>query len=199
MKKLEFRDPRNLETIICTYSVAPHQPCTLCVAPPSTLLYVDHQLGGPSKIYSLDCSRATPTLCQSIGPYDHSIYFMAYIKYINENLLAIDVDKGMQIFQLDTGLVKWGRKDFKLPGQNENCELSYMAADKKGSLFVKHFSNRCIQMFSASDGQYLGCLIREGEQGLGELGQMCFSESTSQLVVSHRKDGKIHIAVLNVE
>ena len=198
MKKLEFRDPNNLETIICTYSVAPHQPCTLCVAPPSTLFYVDYQLGGPSKIYSLDCSGATPTLCQSIGPYDHSIYSMSYIKYINENLLAIVVDKELQTFQIDTCLVKWGKRYIQFPKQNKNCKLSYMAADRKGHLFVSD-NNKCIQMFSASDGQYLGCLIKEGEQGLGELGQMCFSDSTSQLVVCHRKDGKTHIAVLNVE
>ena len=198
MKKLEFRDPNNLETIIYTHSVAPHQPCTLCVAPPSTVFYVNYQLGEPSNIYRLDCSRATPTLCQSIGPYDHKIYFMAYIKYINENLLAIVVDKELQTYQIDTGLVKWRKKDIQLPGQNDNFKPFYMAADRKGHLFVSD-DNKCIQVFSASDGQYLGCLIKEGKQALGELGQMCFSESTSQLVVCHRKEGKTHIAVLNVE
>ena len=196
--RLEFRDPSNLETIIYTHSVAPHNPFALCAAPPSTLFYVDNQPGKRSNIYSLDCSRATPTLCQSIGPYDHHIYSMAYIKYINENLLAI-VRNGLQTFQLDTGVVKWWKKDIQLPGQNENCNPSDMVADRKGRLFVKDLNNKCIKVFSASDGQYLGCLIKEGEQGLGKLGQMCFSESMSQLVVCHRKDGKTHIAVLNVE
>ena len=73
-----------------------------------------------------------------------------------------------------------------------------MAGDRKGHLFVSD-DNKCIQLFSVSDGQYLGCFIKEGEQGLGVLGKICFSASTSQLVVSHRKDEKIHIAVLNVE
>ena len=77
-----------------------------------------------------------------------------------------------------------------------------MVADRKGRLFVKDMNNKCIQMFSALDGQYLGCLIKEGEKGLGLLGKICFSASTSQLLVSHnshRTDWKIHIAVLNVE
>ena len=198
MKKLEFRDPNNLETVIYTHSVAPHQPCTLCVAPPSTLFYVDNRYNKPSNIYRLDCSGGIPRLCQSIGPYDHSIYLMAYMKYINENLLAIVVEKRLQTFQIDTGLVKWRKKVIQLPGQNDNFKPFYMAADRKGHLFVSD-DNKCIQLFSVSDGQYLGCFIKEGEQGLGVLGKICFSASTSQLVVSHRKDEKIHIAVLNVE
>ena len=198
-RRLEFRDPRNLETIICTYSVAPHRPFRLCVAPPSTLFFVDYQSGRPSNIYSLDCSRTTPTLCQSICPYDHNIYSMSYVKYLNENLLAIAVDKGIQTFQLDTGVVKWWKKDIQFPGQNENCEPYCLAAERKGRLFVIDLSNKCIQMLSVSDGQYLGCFIKEGQRGLGVLGKICFSASTSQLVVSHRKDEKIHIAVLNVE
>ena len=124
---------------------------------------------------------------------------MSYMKHINENLLAISVGNGMQTFQLDTGLVKWWKKYIQLPGQNENCKPYCLAADRKGRLFVTDLSNKCIQMFSVSDGQYLGCFIKEGEQGLGVLGKICFSASTSQLVVSHRKDEKIHIAVLNVK
>ena len=198
-KRLEFRDPNNLETIIYTHSAAPHKPYELCAAPPSMLFYVDNQHTNMSNIHRLDCSGATPTLCQSIGPYDHSIYFISCMKYINENLLAITVEKGLRTFQIDTGSVKWEKKDIQLPGQNENCKLSYMAADRKGHLFVKDLNNKCIQMFSASDGQYLGCLIKEGEQGLGELRQICFNASQSQLFVSHRKDGKMFIAGFNVQ
>ena len=149
----------------------PHEPCTLCVVPPSTLFYVNDPIFIPSSIHSLDCSGATPTLCHSIGPYDHKIYSMSYVKYLNENLLAIPVDKGMQTFQLDTGVVKWGRKDIQLPGPNKNCEPYCLAADRKGRLFVTDLSNKCIQMFSVSDGQYLGCFIKEGEQSLGVLGK----------------------------
>ena len=197
--RLELRDPNNLQTIVYTHSVEPHRPYTLCVAPPSTLFYADNQFKKPSGIHRLDCSEEMPTLCQSIGPYDYHIRSISYMKYFNENILAIAFDHELQTFKIDTGKVKWIKKDIHLPGQNENCEPYCLAADRKGRLFVNDSNNKCIQIFSESDGQYLGCLIKEGEQDLGEVKQMCFNESTSQLVVSHKKDEKIFIAVLNDE
>ena len=115
-KSLEFRDPNNLETIIYTHSVAPHKPITLCVAQPSTLFYAVKQHNQPSYIYRLDCSGAILTLCQSIYPYHHNIYSMSYVKHINENILAIVAGNGLQTFQIDTGAVKWRKKDIQLPG-----------------------------------------------------------------------------------
>ena len=89
----------------------------------------------------------------------------------------------------------WSKKDIRLFGQDQKIKLVRIVADGKGRLFVNDANN--IQMFSVSDGQYVGCLM--GEEGLGQLGQMCFHESMSQLVVSHSKDNKIFIVLFNVE
>ena len=105
----------------------------------------------------------------------------------------------MQAFKLATAEVKWSKNEIQLPDQNEICKPVRIAAGRQGLLFVFDANNKCIQMFSVTDGHYLRCLIKEGEEGLEEIGPMCFCESTSQLVVSHRKDEKMFIAVLNVE
>ena len=57
----------------------------------------------------------------------------------------------------------------KLSGMENGLDAFGLTCDERGHLFVCDFDkgNRCVQMFSLPDGEYLGCLIREGEQGLG--------------------------------
>ena len=195
---LEFLDPNNLQTVIYTHSVKPHEAALLCVMPPSTVFYADNKHDEQSYIHRLECSGQTPIVCQSIGPLSHHVCGLSYVRYLNENLLVISVTRRLQTFKIDTEGVKWGKKDIQVPGQNKIFEPSYMAADGNGRLFVNDL-NRCIHMFSVSDGQYLGRLIKEGEYGLGEIGALCFVESTSQLIVSHSKDENTFIAALDVE
>ena len=197
---MEFRNLNNLQRVIYTHQVSPHEADALSVMPPSTVFFADNQLNKPSQVHRLDCSGSTPTVCQSYGPYNQYITSLSCLKHLNENLLIIAAPQGLQAFKLDTSEVTW-RKDVIHEVRQREIYDSYMiVADTKGRLFVNDVSNKCIQMFSVSDGQYLGCLIKEGEYGLGELGKMCFSESNSKLaVISIRKDGTRVLAILRVE
>ena len=60
-------------------------------------------------------------------------------------------------------------------------------ADGCGHMFVSDGSkgNRCIQMFSVQDGQYLGCLIKEGEEGLGYPSRISWHSAFRALAVAH--------------
>ena len=192
---LEFCDPNNPQTVTHTHSVKPKTAMSLCVVPPSTIFFADFL---KRYVHRLDCSGSMPTICQSIA-YDCEIIDICYAKHSHENLLIVAGDERLQAFQADTGQIKWSNKDVHLSGLNEEMKPFRIAADGNGRLFVNDENNKCIEMFSASDGQYLGCLIKEGEQGLGDLWGMCCAEATSQLVVSHRKYSSAFIAILNVE
>ena len=55
----EFRSLNDLQDVILTHSVAPHQPGVLCTVSPSTLLYVDHSKTA-SEIHWLDLKDLKP-------------------------------------------------------------------------------------------------------------------------------------------
>ena len=78
---------------------------------------------------------------------------------------------------------------------------SGLTCDERDHLFVCDFDkgNRCIQMFSLPDGDYLGCLIREGEQGLGTPAFLCWWKAMSSLAVLHVKNRQWQISVISVK
>ena len=64
-----------------------------------------------------------------------------------------------------------------------------LTTDKRGHLFVTDYNNECIQMFSASDGQYLVPLMK-GVEIIG--GIVSVHWSASFLVVSCYFQGKCY-------
>ena len=110
-------------------------------------------------VYRLVCSGITPIVFQSIA-CDYEINDICYAKHFHENLVIVASGEGIQAFAMGTGKVKWSMKDVHLPGQNTIMNPFRIAADGKGRLFVFDVNYRSILMFSASEGQYLGCLIK---------------------------------------
>ena len=58
-----------------------------------------------------------------------------------------------------------------------------VTTDKRGHLFVTDYNNECIQTFSASDGQYLGLLMK-GSEAIGDIFSVKCSTESSSLVVA---------------
>ena len=75
-----------------------------------------------------------------------------------------------------------------------------VTTDKRGHLFVCDFKkgNKCIHLFSASDGQYLGCLMKDKEE-LGDPGRIHWCEKTSSLITAYSFKGKWHINVISLQ
>ncbi len=72
-----------------------------------------------------------------------------------------------------------------------------VTADGQGHLFVTDGENHCIKKFSV-DGEYLGILLNEGEQGLGEPYCLKWNDATSFLVVAHKKYDGYYISVISL-
>ena len=69
-----------------------------------------------------------------------------------------------------------------------------VAVDDNGRLFVADTANECIQMFSAADGQYLGCLMKQGDQGLTWPNRLRWCDTSSSLIVAHHDGAKYFIS-----
>ena len=115
----------------------------------------------------------------------------------NETLLITipcDASELMQAFSSVTGELKWSVEK-KIP--SGTFESSGVAGDGNGRLYVADVTNEGIQMFSASDGQYLGCLLKQGDQGLGNPRRLRWSEATSSLVVGHHDNTTWSISIIH--
>ena len=173
--------------------MTPHQPGALCAVSPSILVYVDMSKN-PRQLHWLDCSKAQPKLL-GITANTNLRYLrdMCTVKLENEALLIVlpyDAKEYIHAYS-STGQLKWsGQK--KIP--SGTFKSNSLAGDGSGRIFVADDTNNCIQMFSALDGQYLGCFMNKGDQGLGDVSILRWCEATSSLVVGHYNDYKYFIS-----
>ena len=95
---------------------------------------------------------------------------------------------------------KW-RIQGNLPEMEKQITAWSVTTDGKGRLFVCEgpTGNRCVQMFSVSDGEYIGPLIREGEEGLGTPCCIRWREQSSSLVVADVRDKTWFISEIYIQ
>ena len=65
-----------------------------------------------------------------------------------------------------------------------------VTTDGRCNILVYDVNNRCLQMFSISDGRYLGVLVKEEYLDLGELMCLGWCHTTSSLIVTHKNKDK---------
>ena len=87
----------------------------------------------------------------------------------------------------------------KLRGMKEDMLAQGIATDGRGNLFVADKANWCIQMFSASDSYYIGCLMKNVET-FGCPHNIRWCENTSSLICKCKiEDGRCCLKVLDVK
>ena len=89
----------------------------------------------------------------------------------------------------------------KLLDMDKEISAWSVTTDGKGRMFVCDgpTGNRCVQMFSAANGEYLGTLIREGEESLGIPCNVRWREQSSSLVVADVRDKKWFISEIFIQ
>ena len=216
---IQFRDANDLTRILHTHSVAPHEPGVMCTgAAPSILLFVDASKK-PREVHWLDLSNGQPK--PSTGKSIIRIRKMftddiCFVQWGKRQLLTVVAaaeneadDSDDEVFAYDTvrGQLEW-KADDKSSGMEKKMKATGATADGCGHLFVGDwmYGNKCIQMFSVSDGQYLGCLMRDGQyigrmmiKDMGYPGKLCWCEKTSNLLAAYSLEDKWHLRVINVQ
>ena len=117
-----------------------------------------------------------------------------------EVITGIQPYTGIHCYSITTKSLKWSVSG-NLPGMQNPVNALGLTSDGRGYLFVCDgmFGNRCIQMFSISDGQYLRCLIKKGEQGLGLPYRICWHSASHSLTVAHLMGGIWSLSMINIE
>ena len=200
-KSIEFRDTNNLSQILYTHSL-PHKPGLLCTVDSFTLLYQDRSEKS-CEIHWLDCYGAKPKLIKekSFTTSLQYIRFMIAVQNGDDELIIVVNSTGIQCYSTCTKNLKWSVEG-KLPGMKKALYAVGLTSNpQRGHLFVSDGwdGNNCIHLFSVSDGQYLGCLIKEGEQGLGLPHRICWHSASHSLAVAHWKSGPGSLSMIDVE
>ena len=185
------------------YSATQRNPInqnTLCQSSINTLLYVDESKD-PHEVRWLDCSTLPPkaaTDTNIIHIEEWSPADMCYVQHRNKQLfITTGGSHGIAAYNTSSNKMEWTYK-----GEVAKMKMDIFACgattDGLGYLFVCDTNNKCIQTFS-TDGMYLGCLLKKGQKGLGEPRRICWCNSTSSLIVAHKKSSRYHISTINIQ
>ena len=104
---------------------------------------------------------------------------------------------GLETYNTNAGEREWSVQG-EIPFSEINLDAKHITTDARGHLFVHDEENKCIHIFSLN-GKYVMTLLREGEQNLGELHTICWSQELSGLIVAHRKDNKSWISLIKIQ
>ena len=199
-QKIEFRDVKDFNKILLSYPVAPHTPTNLDTIAASTLIYGDISKK-PIEIHWLDLSesKAKPAGGKCVIHTEvNEMGGMCFGHNREKQLLFVAArEAGMFAYNTETDKQEW-----KVVGKVSRMEKALHAGgvttDGGSNLFVSDKDNGCIQMFSASDGQYLGPLMKGVEIITAPIGVQWNAE-TSSLVAACYFRHKFHFNVINVQ
>ena len=192
---LEFYDASGLFKPLYTHVVAPHEPVMLCAAKSSALLYVDWSKI-PFEVQWWDLSDAQPKPAAGkrvIHTQQRNIRDMCYVQNGGKELLIIAAGReGVFAYSTLLDKLEW-KVDGTLPEMKKDIAAYGVATDGHSHLFVADYDNHCIQMFSASDGSYLRCLVVKGTKSLGQPDKIRWCEKSSFLLSICWWKGKWHL------
>ena len=97
--------------------------------------------------------------------------------------------RGIKVYNVDTDEIEW-KKRYELR------DLSGVTTNGRGHLFACDLNHACVQIFSVSNGKYLGRLPNFGRV-LGQPVMVRWCHNKSSLLVVHQKRNKYHLTVLD--
>ena len=176
-------------------------PGIMCTTTPFLLLFEDISKS-PREVHWLDLigSYAKPAAGKRVVRTKPSgIFDMCFVQDGGKQLLVVTCGgNGIFTYNTDTDKLEW-KVDVKLPGIEKDMDFMVLTNDGRGHLFVGDYvnGNKCIQMFSATDGQYLGCLMKDIEKFGDPCGFRC-CEKTSSLLTAHFFKKKWNLNVITI-
>ena len=157
--KMEFRVLSDLELIAYTRRMGPLKSYRLYPISQSGLLFNCGSETQPH-IHCLDCTRFPQDECKFYVA-EYMYWDMCFVQEQNKKLVIVTADgpQGIHTYNADTKLLEWEK-------EIDGMENAGIASDGHGHLFVFDKVNKCVHTLSVLNGQYMGCLIKEGDLGL---------------------------------
>ena len=120
---------------------------------------------------------------------------MCYVQQQRRSLLVLACGiGGVRVYNTSSRRLEWSVNGM-LPGMDKVLDVMRITADEDGHVFVLDFNNNCIHMFTVN-GKYITTLLREGEEGLGQMKVIRWSEGLSALIVLHQKDAGTWVSLV---
>ena len=199
-QKIKFQDANDFNKILYSHSVAPHRPTILQTIASSILIYLDVSKQ-PTEVHWLHLYDSKPKAAAAkyVIPTQLSrVHDMCVIQDADKQLFVVAADiEGLFAFNIETGNLEW-KVDENVPGMEQIIDANGVTHDGRGHLFVADRNNGCVQMFSLSDGQYLGPL-KKGLETISDPGSIHWNAETSSLVVACYLNGKWQLNIINVQ
>ena len=189
---IQFREVCNLAQVILNYPVEHSWPGTLCSVSPTTLLYEDSSAVPPA-VQWLHCRDKFPKSGHSFKTQVFDINHMFVFEDQSKQLLVTANQSEVHVYNTYSAELVWKMRG-QLPGHHSKFNLQSITTCGVGHLFVCDGNNHCVEMFSVADGKYLGAVLKQGKQSLGEPKKICWSEHTCSLIVAHCTDGEWSIS-----
>ena len=95
-------------------------------------------------------------------------------------LIVVSGDEGLFAYNTETDKLEW-KVNRKLSKMEHDMTAMGVTTDGHGHLFVTDRHNHCIQMFSVSDGSYMG-FLETGDDTLRCPSLICWCENMSSLL-----------------
>ena len=112
-------------------------------------------------------------------------------------IVSDKMNHGIYVYDTNKDELVWSVKG-KLTSMVNEMDAGGVTTDGFGRVFVCDRANRCIQVLSIVDGSYLGCLLKAGEQGLGDPLFIRWCNDTSSLIVCCGIENERFVSVINV-
>ena len=108
---------------------------------------------------------------------------ICFVQDGDKQLLIVGAfEAGLIAYNIKRGKLEW-KVDGKMDRMEQVLDAGGVSTDGRGHLLVADSGNECIQMFSASDGHYLGFLMR-GVETIGDPIRVHWSPETSSLLTA---------------
>ena len=102
---------------------------------------------------------------------------------------------GILAYDVTSGSLEWTLQ--RMPGETKDIHMSSVTADENGHIFVYDGATRGILVVTI-EGKFQEILLKEGHEGIGEIQKIKWCKTLNSLAVAHKKDGKIHISLVEV-
>ena len=153
------------------------------------------------EVHQLDLSGSSPKTAAGkhvIHTEPDEIGDVCFVQDGDKQLLvAAAGDAGLFAYNTKTDKLEW-KVDGNVTGMEEAVDVRGVTTDERGHLFVADYNNEYIHMFSTSEGQYLGRLMK-GVETLGNPGRVYWIADTSSLVAACLLQDKWHLKLINIQ
>ena len=197
-KKIVCYEGENLKRILTHQSFGgKHSPPFLsAVSPDSNVLFWMGSTYNDEFSYDSVKSEVKQLNCVNGHLYVKKAKTPIYLAVDSINEMCCIQDGRDLLFVTENGLVacntKTGKEMWSVTSNQldmkEEMFISGITTDAEGYFFVSDTNNQCVHMFSDSDGEYLGILLKNEDGFIGVPHRIGWNHKSSLLVVTHKQD-----------